>query len=209
MISRPVKVRKIPPRIDPDQLEADLKDFAGQAREEGAGEIAIIGSAEVIFSPEILSRVEADSGYRSFHWPLKHPRDSFAEAVQAYRRGLFFTLPGAAEMPDYRGGPISNPAHREAYRRIYRIVGKIEAAAFYLGYHLALGLASGNCRAVFCENERLCAALVKPENCRYPLKSRASLEAMGIDAGAMAGNLGWKLPADRAAGFPAGLVMVA
>jgi len=209
MISRPFKVRKIPPKVDPAQLEADLKELAIRARQEGAGEVAVIGSAEVMFSREIPSRVEADSGYRSFHWPLRHPRDSFPEAVKAYRRGLFFTLPGAEEMPDYRGGPISSPAHREAYWKIYRIVGDVEAAAFYLGYHLALGLASGNCRAVFCENEKLCAALVKPENCRQPLRSRASLEAMGIEAQAMAGKQGWKLPADQAAGFPAGLVMIA
>ena len=81
--------------------------------------------------------------------------------MRAFDSGVFFRINTGARMPDYGGGPIADAAHRRIYRQVYEIVTAVESAAFYMGYHLALGFAAGNCRAVFCADEKRCRF------CRY------------------------------------------
>jgi predicted metal-binding protein len=82
-------------------------------------------------------------------------------------------------------------------RAVYEAIGAVEAAAFYDGYYLAAGFASGSCRRYLCKGEP-CRALVIPgEGCRFPLLSRPSLEAAGFDAYGMARDAGWDM-------YPAG-----
>ena len=208
VMSTPLEVRNIPARINPDQLDVDLEILAQLAREHGAGEAALITAPDVIFNPEIVSRVEQEMGYRSCHWPVNYLNDFVEEAVQVYQNGIIFVVPNPENIPEYSGGPIHDANHRKAYRKVYEIVSLIESNAFYLGYHLAMGFARGNCRAVFCPGQKECICLRKGERCIHPLRSRPSMEAVGIDLREMARKRGWEIPPETTAFF-AGLVMIA
>ena len=74
----------------------------------------------------------------------------------------------------------------------HEIVSKIEAEAFYDGYHLALGFACGPCKAAFCP-EIECNALTTGQSCRHRLRARSSMEAVGMDAYTMAAKVGWDI----------------
>ena len=56
------------------------------------------------------------------------------------------------------------------------LIGKVEAAAFNMGYRFAAGLSGGSCK--LCDE---CVAKQPGETCRHPFKARPAMEAMGID----------------------------
>ena len=169
----------------------------------------LIQSEDVIFNPEVRARVAADNGYPSVHWPLDYPNDNLEDAIRAFQMGVLFRIDAGKDMPLYGGGPIENEDHRKVFLRVYEIVTLLESAAFYRGYHLATGLAAGNCRSIFCAEEKRCWPMVKGRACIHPNIGRPSMVAAGIDTRAMAEKLGWTLPADEKNGPVAGLVMVA
>jgi predicted metal-binding protein len=96
----------------------------------------------------------------------------------------------------------------------HEIVSKLEAEAFYDGYHLALGFAGGSCKSAFCHDVE-CSAL-KGEGCRHPLRARSAMEAVGLNAYVMAAKVGWDIypvgrssqTADVPHGIKLGLVLI-
>ncbi|MFO7559190.1 MAG: DUF2284 domain-containing protein [Desulfobacterales bacterium] len=200
-------VRRILPAIDSKQFEKDLDRLCKKAIEFGAEAAVVVDAGDVVFNSEILERVSSDDSYPSVHWPLQYPKDDIIEAVEAYRKGIFFRVTGDKEMPEYGGRPIQNEAHWKNYLKIYQIVSMLESISFYEGYHLAAGFAAGNCRSVFCANEKRCLPMLKGKACIHPNKGRPSMEAAGMDAIAMAKNLGWKPVGNRSVIY--GLLMVA
>jgi predicted metal-binding protein len=213
-------VRKIPHEPEPARLAADLEMLRDRALTAGAAEASIIDASRVVFDPAVTGRVVAATGYASYHWPLSFPKDSIEEAVAAFQKGILFrmTVAGTGEtfpeymggktFPEYMGGPIADAGHRDLYYRVYEVTAAVESAAFYSGYHLAMGLAVGNCRAVFCAREPGCPAMTKGRTCLHPYKARPSLEAAGINARQMARELGWQEVPDDETGFLVGLVLV-
>jgi predicted metal-binding protein len=205
---KPDTVRRITADVDADQLIPDLEKLKNKAMDMGASDAAVIETKDIIFNPDILRRIEADKTYPSIHWPLHYLKDDLQEAIQLYRHGIFFRVQTDAKFPDYGGGPIADENHRRNFLKIYEISTAIESAGFYMGYHLSLGLAAGNCRAVFCSDEKRCWPMIKGKICVYPNMGRPSLEAAGIDALAMAKKLKWNLDDQSPCPVLAGLVMV-
>ena len=194
--------RRIDAAADPARLEKDLEALKETALQSGAGRAAVIARADLVFVDSGISG--PDVGYPSFHWPGRHPLDDLRQALDAYQYAVFFVMKPPAGMKDPGQGPVEDTQAREAMERLYKLVADVESEAFYQGHYLAMGLASGNCRAVFCSGEKRCRALVRGQVCRHPYKARPSLRAAGLDPEEMAANLGWK-----EAGTLAGLVMVA
>ena len=206
--SVPPNVRKIPAFSDDQRLGEDLDALIRMMRDDGASQAAIVNVEDISFDPGIKTKAEQDNAFASIHWPLDYPKDDILEAVAAYRKGLFFQILPDAGLPAYGGGPISDENHRKLYFKVADIVSRTESAAFYLGYHLVIGLGTGNCRSIFCADEKRCAAMIRGKKCIHPYKGRPSLEAVGIDARALAGNLNFTLPTGDAAPLLAGLVLI-
>ena len=207
-VKKPEIVRQIAAEIDPKQLKEDLEKLKNKALDLGASEALVIQNKYVIFNPDILKRIDADNSYPSIHWPLNYPKDDFEEAIRAYQWAIFFRLDIDKNFPDYGGGPISDENHRQIYLKIYEISTAIESAGFYMGYHLSLGLASENCRSVFCADEKRCWPMIKGKVCVRPNMGRPSLEAAGIDAAAMAKKIKWRLNENSKCPILPGLVMI-
>ncbi len=79
-----------------------------------------------------------------------------------------------------------------AYQDVYRIVNGVESAAFYDGHYLAFGFGAGSCRHTFCGQQEDCAVLTG-KKCRFSLRSRPSMEAVGIDVFRMVTSAGWSI----------------
>jgi predicted metal-binding protein len=100
-------------------------------------------------------------------------------------------------------------------RKIAEIIARLEAEAFYDGYHLALGFGSGSCKAYFCPSKE-CEVLVPGHGCPYRLKARSPMEAVGMDVYTMAAKAGWDIypigdssnPSDVPHGLRLGLVFI-
>ena len=208
LTDKPREVRCIPADIDPELLNQDLPVFRQTAVDAGAADSAVISSRDIIFSPEVTARVAADNRFPSVHWPLDYPVDDLAEALCAYDKGIFFRMGRIPGMPAYGGGPIRDESHRRLYQQTYEIITLIESAAFYLGYHLAMGLAAGNCRGIFCAEEKRCRPMIKGQTCIHGNIGRPSMEAAGIDARAMSAALKWETAAAPDGFEIGGLVMI-
>jgi len=155
----------------------------------GAHRASVIDAKDVAFVQGLESHLHPD--YVSAHWPLVCPHDSIADAVRAFTAGVFFCVKTPAGFDDPGQGPIESEGAKELCMEALDITATLESEAFYMGYHLALGLAHGNCRALFCSREKRCWAMVKGRVCLHPFKARPSIVAAGIDAASMARSLAW------------------
>ena len=76
-------------------------------------------------------------------------------------------------------------------RETLEIAAGIESLAFRDGYYLAAGFGCGSCRGSLCDG--LYCQVLDSRRCRFPLRARPSMEAVGIDVFGLAANLGWKI----------------
>jgi len=102
-----------------------------------------------------------------------------------------------------------------AYQDVYKIVNGVESAAFYDGHYLAFGFGAGSCRHTFCGLQDD-SAVMKGTKCRFSLRSRPSMEAVGIDVYKMVISAGWSIypigsdakPDEIPCGVLAGIIIV-
>ena len=191
MQTAPPVSRKIPVSRNDNTIGMDLDDLVSFAKSRGADQALLMQSRDVVFSPELAAPPEAEiRGNRSAHWPAVHPLDSIRDAVNAYDYGILLGFDRPSDMPDYGHGPITNPTHMRPYLRLHEILSAVESEAFYKSYHAAMGFGEGNCRWIFCRDEKRCMAVLKGRRCVRPYRARPSMAALGIDAPAMAKNIG-------------------
>ena len=100
-------------------------------------------------------------------------------------------------------------ARVEAYKKVFEIASAVESAAFYDGHYLSVGFAAGSCKSTFCW-DKPCAVLNR-EKCRFQLRSRPSMESVGIDCYRIASELSWEIypigSSASACSLPHGLLM--
>lgn len=201
-------VRRISAENDKNRLEADLAEMKNLALSLGADDAAVISREQVVLDPNASGGADSVKTYTSAHWPLSYPKDSAAEAILAFSSAVFFRVRTPADMPDQGHGPFTEKACRKLYERLNLITTQVESAAFYKGYQLCLGFGAGNCRAIYCHDEKRCMAAIKGRTCRHPYKARPSAVAMGLDVEAMALALGWEFWNDETGPLVAGIVFV-
>lgn len=170
-------------RTDLERLRKDAEALCRQALEEGAQDARVIPCRGLRFRKgKGAGGGRGQAGAKpSLHWPSpSYPLDSLKEGLGRYRLAVVFRVQAQESGPE---------KEKEALEELYRLVSRLESACFYKGYHLALGLASGNCRDVFCSSERRCQAMIKGKPCLHPNKARPSIEACGLDPAALAASL--------------------
>jgi len=195
---KPLKELLAPKKISMDlpagKIEKDLEDFRRLAIELGAADAAIISTEEII----IDERVRAKCMYpkcafygSNLHCPPHAPNLDFVRKLVArYTQAILFCVKG--DPKDFVGPDFLKGAGRR--RRVKKILNTvcsdIESRAFYEGYHLALAFGQGPCKSYWCPDQP-CAALGEEKACRFSLKARSSVEAIGIDAYSLATRKGW------------------
>ncbi len=217
--------------VDEQQIQEDLKRYQAMASELGASDARIIGTDCLVIQERVRAKCSipkcAEYG-TNLHCPPYSPNaKEMMEIVKDFRYGIAVKIEidpeytaGAVIQRCYLKSEIDKERHYltlgKKYKKMFFVVSEIESKAFYDGYYLAMGFASGSCKNIFCFKKE-CQGLKPGEGCRNPLRARPSMEAVGFDAFGMAKYLGWTMysiggksqPEDVPSASLLGLILIA
>ena len=189
----PRTLRPVRPDIPDDQLLGDMERYRLEALRLGASAAAVVKASNIVVDERVRlkCRVPVCFGFgTSINCPPSTPGPEEMRAVLAnFRFGLLIRLDVPPQVIVRDRGTILERAG--AYKKVFELVSALESLAFYDGHYLAVGFAAGSCKSTYCYKTD-CAAL-KGERCRNELRSRPSMEAVGIDAYRLAAGAGWDI----------------
>lgn len=187
-------VEKIRLVLDEEKLHRDLDKYREKALALGASQARIVKTSEIPVDETITLKCQVP---RCFGYgvcancpPHTLKPAELREHLKKFNWAVFFTLDVA---PDVIVRAKETIKERIAvYQDLYKIVSEVESLAFYDGHYLAFGFGGGSCRHTYCFQEETCIAL-EGKKCRFALRSRPSMEAVGIDVYKMAAEAGWDI----------------
>jgi predicted metal-binding protein len=187
-------IRKIRADMNESQLSSDLEKYRLKALELGASNARIVKAEEIPVDERIPMKCQIPRcfGYGAGAQcpPNTMKPAELRELLKKYESAVFFIKDIPAEVIVRDKATIKERV--DAYQQMYTMVSEIESAAFYDGHYLAVGFAAGSCRHTFCGQLPDCQAM-KGDKCRFSLKSRPSMEAVGIDVYKMVALAGWDI----------------
>jgi predicted metal-binding protein len=198
------------------KLPKDLEKYRQYALKLGADEARVLEVSNITVEEAIAfkCRVPQCFGYNTCaQCPPHAPKPAeIRELLKSYSYGLFFVRKVSA---DLLKRDRNDKERKAAFLSILKIVSKIESAAFYDGHYLAVGFGSGSCFSSICDPNLGCSVL-KGEKCRFPLKARPSMEAVGMDVYGLIASSGLEIypfgrsakPKDIPVANLAGLVLI-
>ncbi len=187
-----VNKTQVTPDMNRTSLEDDLKEYAELAIEIGADLVEVIPIEQVRVDDRVAFKCRSPRcfGYGACaNCPPHAPTPAeIRDLLKSYEKALIFArhVPTEILMRDR-----ADEERRAAFRSIYEILGKLEAKAFYGGHYLSTGFAAGSCRSAFCKPDVPCAAL-EGQACKFAIRARPSMEAVGIDVYGMITDAGWE-----------------
>lgn len=191
-----IEAKPINPDIPASTIKGDIEKYRQLTMELGAADAAIVSSEDII----VDERVRAKCMYpkcsfygNNMNCPPHAPDLDFVRKLIArYSYGILFCVKG--DTRDFAGPDFLKRVGRKNKAKITlnTICSEIESKAFYDGYQFALALGQGPCKSFWCSDQP-CSALEPGNVCRFSLKARTSVEALGIDAYTMAARQGWKI----------------
>ncbi|MDA8307958.1 MAG: DUF2284 domain-containing protein [Deltaproteobacteria bacterium] len=211
------EAKKIRVDMHEGQLSTDLERYRQLALELGASKASIVKAEQIPVDERVQMKCQIP---RCFGYgvgaqcpPNTMKAAELRELLAKYQWAVLFIKDIPAEVIVRDRATIKERV--EAYQQLYSIVSEVESAAFHDGHYLAFGFAAGSCRHTFCGQLADCQAM-KGDKCRFSLKSRPSMEAVGIDVYKMVALAGWDIfpigSGDKAPNIPkgtlAGLVIV-
>ena len=187
------RIRPVRAVVPDGALQEDLERYRQEALRLGASDAKVIPASSVVIDERVpmKCRVPLCFGFgTSANCPPNAMKPAeVREAVKGYRFAIFFKV----EVP-----PPVIVRNREtileragAYKKVFELVSAIESMAFYDGHYLAAGFAAGSCKSTYCYKAE--CAVLKGERCRNELRSRSSMESVGIDAYKLAADVGWDI----------------
>ena len=179
---------------EPEILENDLEIFKKKALDLGAS-LAEIIPAEWI---EIDERVRLKCSIptcpyfdKSIHCPPHSPDvDLMRKTISRYHHAILYALE-IRPTTDFSDHSKGGEASKKWANKCLEITGKLETLAFGNGYHLAMGFSQASCLKALCGQDR--CLVLEGGKCPYPLKSRPSMESVGIDVYRLATKAGWDI----------------
>jgi predicted metal-binding protein len=187
-------VRKAAVDMYEDRLLADLERYRERALELGATQAKIVKAEDIPVDERVTlkCRIPRCFGYGvSAHCPPNTMDPSeLRDLLKKYHWAVFFIKEVPPEVIVRDKATIKERVG--AYQQVYKIVNEIESMAFYDGHYLAFGFAAGSCRHTYCGQQENCLAM-EGKKCRFSLRSRPSMEAVGIDVYRMAAQAGWDI----------------
>lgn len=188
-------VRKIVEKVADEQLQKDLEKYRQRTLELGATDAKIITTDNVLIDERVLAKCTYPKcpgyGTNANCPPYAMGLDLVRKVVNNFRYAILTKL----EVPS---DEIADPEARDRNltapwrRKINEIISKIEAEAFFDGYHLTLAFGSGPCKSILCPDTE-CSALVPGQPYRHPLRARTAMEGAGMDVFTMATKVGWDI----------------
>lgn len=187
-------MKRINNKNDEKKLKESLEKYKEKTLELGATRAVIVQAGDIPVNELVTIKCQVPRcfGYGTCaHCPPHTLKPAeLKEYLKKFNWAIFFTLDVPSEVIIRDKATIKERI--AAYLEIYRIVSEIESLAFYDGYYFAVGFGAGSCKHTFCSLQESCAAL-DGKKCRFPLRARPSMEAVGIDVFKMAADAGWEI----------------
>jgi predicted metal-binding protein len=187
---------RISTNIPASKIKEDLERYRAMAIELGAEDAVVIPTEEIIIDERVRAKCITPkcSNYgNNINCPPFAPDLPFMrKVIESYHNAILFSVKGN---PSDFTGPRRRKrtkGNKQTKYLLNRICSEIESRAFYEGYHLSLAFGQGPCKSFWCPDQP-CAALQPGKGCRFPLKARSSMEAVGMDVFAMAAHRGWEI----------------
>ena len=186
-------VRRIPSQVAVEVLKKDLEDFRQRALEMGASMAEIIPAGWVVVDERVRLKCSVPlCGYfgKNAHCPPNGPDVDFMRKVlRRYSWAVLFAIDvPVAEFADR----TQVKARSGWFRKNLEIAGEVETLAFASGYYLAAAFSQGSCKAALCGEADGCRIL-EGKGCVNSLKSRPSMESVGIDVFGLVTRVGWDI----------------
>ena len=180
--------------VSEKQVAADLELYRKRALEMGATRAAVIRASDIPVDERVTVKCQIP---RCFGYgtgancpPNTMKPAELRELLAKYQWAILFVKEAPSSVIVRDKATIKERV--AVYQDVYKIVSEIESMAFHDGHYLAFGLGAGSCRHTFCGQAEDCAAM-KGEKCRFALRSRPSLEAVGVDVFKMVSTAGWPI----------------
>ena len=172
-------------------LPQDLERYRQYVLELGADEARVVDASKIPVKDAVAfkCRVPRCFGYNTCaQCPPHAPKPAeIRQLLEGYSHCVFFVR---RVSPNLLKLDRNDKERKAAFRSILEIVAKLESAAFYDGHYLAVGFSAGSCFSSLCDPKLGCQVL-KGENCRFALKARPSMEAVGMDVYNLIASSGW------------------
>jgi predicted metal-binding protein len=211
------KISKIRIDMNEGQLMEHLESYKVQTLEMGAAKAKLIRVQEIPIDERVTLKCQIPRcfGYGAgAHCPPNALKPAqLREYLKRYNWAVLFIKDVPSEVIVRDKATVKERI--SVYQDIFKIVSKVESMAFYDGHYLAFGLAAGSCRHTFCSLEKNCQAM-EGLRCRFPILSRPSMEAVGIDVYKLVVSAGWDIypigssaqPEEVPKGTLAGIIVV-
>ena len=183
-------------RVPEETLMADLENLREKALELGATAAEVIPASQIIVDERVRLKCIAPRCLRAGETPNCPPYvpdlDVIRKAFSKFSWGILFKNhiePIEAYAP---GDKQSEAKQRQSllfHRKTNEIVCGIERLAYKHGYYLAMGFGGGSCKDYLCHG--LICQFMDSGRCRFPLRARPAMEAMGIDVFKLISKVGW------------------
>jgi predicted metal-binding protein len=179
----------------PDEvLAGDLERFRQKALEFGASMAEVIPVSWIDIDERVRLKcsIPLCPYYNNcLHCPPHSPSlDLMRKTIDRYAKAVLFAI-DIIPADEFSDRSKEREAVAKWAKKCFEITSKLEAFAFGSGYHLAMGLGQGSCIKALCGQER--CLVLGGGKCPYPLKSRPSMESVGIDVYRLVRKVGWEI----------------
>jgi predicted metal-binding protein len=179
-------------KISEEMLMADLDIFQQEALKLGAAAAEIIQASQIVVDERVRLKCTVPRCLRAGESPNCPPYvpelDVIRKAFDRYSWGILLKthLEPIEAYASKSGQEQSLLFHQKSGEIVY----EIERLAYKNGYYLAMGLGGGSCKDYLCRG--LVCQFLDSGRCRFPLRARPAMEAMGIDVFDLISKVGWK-----------------
>ncbi len=175
-------------------MEKDLERFRLKAIELGASMAKIIPADWIQIDERVRLKcsIPLCPNYNtSIHCPPHAPSPEIMRKVLSrYSHAILLAL-DVIPVEHFSVRSTQRSAAADWTKKCLEIVGSLETLAFGNGYYLAMGFGQGSCRKALCGQDQ--CLVLEGSKCPHPLKSRPSMEAVGMDVYGVVTKVGWEI----------------
>jgi len=179
-------------KVPEERLMTDLETFREKALELGAAAAEIIRASQIVVDERVRLKCTVPRCLRAGETPNCPPYAPELDVVRkAFAKFSWGILLKTHLEPMENYTPKSGQEQNLLFhQKSGEIVYELERLAYKQGYHLAMGLGGGSCKDYLCRG--LICQFLDSGRCRFPLRARPAMEAMGIDVVDLISKVGWE-----------------
>jgi predicted metal-binding protein len=177
--------------------KANLERYRELALELGASDAVILRAGDVRVDERVRLKCLVPRCLRAGETPNCPPNTPDLDLVRkALARFSWAVLLKCDVGPIEDYAPGSGKTREEKrrvlsfHRQSSEVVYGLERQAYKDGYHLAMGFGGGSCKDYLCQG--MICQFLDSGRCRFPHRSRPSMEAMGVDVVSLINKVGWQ-----------------